>query len=202
MRRDSTESPLYPRKQTFAAQEHFGLKKRTLDVRFTPNSGHKWLCRGMSAYDPKRKLAVPGLNAKAYFVKSLTEGVAPPSALHRITAVVRTRSPGDVKFENRTELLKSIAKGFSGNVFLDKCLGWDCVRYESTREDPNRPQFPGFVFVISKQGFAVLHPDSPRFVINLEYRQYFARGQQPLSQKALEIEVEPFQKSLEFTPIE
>jgi len=24
------------------------------DVRFAPNSGHKWLGRGMSAFDPKR----------------------------------------------------------------------------------------------------------------------------------------------------
>ncbi len=36
------------------AQEHFGLKKRTLDVRSTPDSGRKWLWRGMSASDPKR----------------------------------------------------------------------------------------------------------------------------------------------------
>ncbi len=26
------------------------------DVRFTPESGHKWLGRGMSAFDPKRTL--------------------------------------------------------------------------------------------------------------------------------------------------
>ncbi len=36
------------------AQERLGLKKRTSDVRFAPNSGRKWLCRGMSAYDPKQ----------------------------------------------------------------------------------------------------------------------------------------------------
>ncbi len=36
------------------AQERFGLKKRTLDVCFAPESGHKWVGRGMSAYDPKR----------------------------------------------------------------------------------------------------------------------------------------------------
>ncbi len=33
------------------AQEWVGLKKRTLDVCFAPKSGHKWLGRGMSAYD-------------------------------------------------------------------------------------------------------------------------------------------------------
>ncbi len=31
----------------------------TGDVRFAPNSGHKWLWRGMSAFDPKRTLVVP-----------------------------------------------------------------------------------------------------------------------------------------------
>ncbi len=38
------------------AQERFGLKKRTFDVRLAPNSGHKWVLRRMSAYDPKRTL--------------------------------------------------------------------------------------------------------------------------------------------------
>lgn len=143
----------------------------------------------------------PSLTAKAYFIKRLTEGVTPPSELHRVTAVVRTLSLGDVKFENRTELLQHLAREFSEKSFLDKCLGWDCARYEFTSEDPSHPQFPGFVFVIRAQGFVVLHPDSPRFVINLEYRQYYARGQQPLSAEALETEVEPFQKSLFLTPL-
>ncbi len=34
------------------AQERPGLKKRTLDVCLHPDSGHEWLWRGMSAYDP------------------------------------------------------------------------------------------------------------------------------------------------------
>ncbi len=29
------------------------------NVRFAPNSGHKWVGRGMSAFDPKRTLAIP-----------------------------------------------------------------------------------------------------------------------------------------------
>ncbi len=32
-----------------------GVRRHT-DVRFAPKSGRKWLCRGMSAYDPKRTL--------------------------------------------------------------------------------------------------------------------------------------------------
>jgi hypothetical protein len=34
-------------------QERFGLKKRTLNVCFTPNSGRKSVRRWESAYDPK-----------------------------------------------------------------------------------------------------------------------------------------------------
>lgn len=140
----------------------------------------------------------PNLTAKAYFIKRLTEGVTSPSELHRLTAVVRTLNVGDVKIENPIDFLESVAMGFSGKSFLDKCLGRDCVRYQSTSEHRN-PQFPGFVFIISKHGFVVLHPASPTLVINVEYRQYYARGLQPLSAEALEREVEPFHKSLEIT---
>ncbi len=146
---------------------------------------------------------VPGLTAKAYFIKRLTEGVAPPSERHRLTAEIRTISLGDVKFENRAELLRHLAGELSlhsGKTYLDKCLARDCAKYEYTREHRNY-NFPGFVFVINALGFVVLHPDSPKLIINLEYRQYYARGRQPLSVEALETEVEPFQESLELRPL-
>ncbi len=38
------------------AQERMGPKKRSLDVRSYPISGHKWLWRWMSASDPKATL--------------------------------------------------------------------------------------------------------------------------------------------------
>ncbi len=52
MRRGVSERPFYPRTRTSAAQERFGLKKRTLDVCLTPNSGRNWHWRWMSASDP------------------------------------------------------------------------------------------------------------------------------------------------------
>ncbi len=58
MLRGAPESPLYPRKQTSSAQERFGLKKQTFDVCLTPESGRKWLGRGMSAFDPERTFVV------------------------------------------------------------------------------------------------------------------------------------------------
>jgi tetratricopeptide (TPR) repeat protein len=142
----------------------------------------------------------PNMAVRAYFIKRLSEGTTSPSDLHRLTAVVRTFRVGDVKIEKPLDLLESIARGFSGST-LGKCFGRDCVRYQSTSEEQKNPQFPGCVFEISKQGFIVLHPDSPTLVINLEYRQYYAREVQPLSGEALEREVEPFQNSLEFTAL-
>ena len=58
MLRGPTESPLYPRKRTSSAQERFGLKKPTSDVRLAPESGRKWAWRWRSEVDPKQKSAV------------------------------------------------------------------------------------------------------------------------------------------------
>ena len=142
----------------------------------------------------------PNVTAKAYFLKRLTEGVTSPSELHRLTAVVRTLNVGDVKIEYPTRFLESIGRGFSGSSFLDKCLERDCVRYQSTSEDRDNPQFPGSVFVISKQGFVVLHRHSSTLVINVEYRQYYALGVQPLSAEALEKRLSHFKRAWSLAP--
>jgi len=142
------------------------------------------------------------LTARVYFLKRLTEeGALSPSELHRLTAVVRTFNVGAAKTDAPTEILKSIGREFSGETSLDKCSGRDCLRYQSTTEDRSNPQYPGHVFVLSKTGYVVLHPDSAALAINVEYRQYHSRDVKPLSQAALEAEVESFQKSLRFTAV-
>jgi len=134
---------------------------------------------------------------RAYFIKWLSEETASPSDLHRLTAVVRVLNVDDMKVESNIGFLKEMADGFSGETFLDKCFGRDCMRYQSTSEVQN-PKFPNSVFLISKHGFVVPHPTSSTLFIMVEYRQYYAQGVQPLSAEALEREVEPFQDSLEF----
>ncbi len=47
-------------KTATVGMQTFGLKKRTSDVRFTPESGRKWAWRWRSAVDPKRKSTTPG----------------------------------------------------------------------------------------------------------------------------------------------
>jgi hypothetical protein len=143
----------------------------------------------------------PHWTVRAYFIKRLKEEVKSPFDLHRLSAVVRTSNVEGLKIENHIDFLKEIAKGLSGESFLDKCFGRDCVRYQSTKTQKN-PRFPGSVFLISKRGSVLLHPDSPTLLIMVEYRQYYAQGAQPLSAEALETEVEPFQESLEFTPLQ
>ncbi len=49
-----------PKSRHSDAQERLGLEKRTLDVRLAPKSGHKRVCRGMSAFDPKRTFTASG----------------------------------------------------------------------------------------------------------------------------------------------
>jgi tetratricopeptide (TPR) repeat protein len=158
-----------------------------------PPRGEGWV-----VLDPAPQVDPKVMAVKAYFVKRLTEGATSPSRLHRLTAVVRTVEIGDL-IGSRAHLLQSIAGRFSG--VLDTCFRGECVRYENTTEDRSNPAFPGLVFVISKQGLVVLHPDSPTLAINVEYRQYHAQGVTPLSAEALEREVEPFQRSLEFTAV-
>jgi hypothetical protein len=60
MRGGEPESPLYPRKQTLAAENYIAPRKRTSDVRFAPKSGRKWLWCGMSAFDPQATFAQSG----------------------------------------------------------------------------------------------------------------------------------------------
>ncbi len=78
MRRGVPERPLYPRKRTLVAQERFGPNKRTLDVRFTPESGHKWLWRWMSASDPTRTFDLIGYQRQGSAINGHSQG---PSAM-------------------------------------------------------------------------------------------------------------------------
>ena len=56
-------------------------------VRFAPDSGHKWLCRGMSAYDPKRTLTTLHLG---WLLTPLCLPCDPPRASGRGLPAART----------------------------------------------------------------------------------------------------------------
>lgn len=145
------------------------------------------------------------------FVKYLKVPATRPAELKSVVASVRTRSLGDVKFESRTELLQQLARELlevfqrvpqsrllKSKASLEKCLGWDCVRYEAIQEDYSSRLFPGSVFILNVLGFLYLHPDSTAHIVALEYSQRYLKGEMPAR---LEAEVEPFLKSLAFGPL-
>jgi hypothetical protein len=152
------------------------------------------------------------------FVKYLKVPATRPAELKSVLVSARTRSLGDVKFESRTELLQQLARELlehsdrlyipygrvpqsrllKSKASLEKCLGWNCVRYEATVEDYSSRIFPGSVFILNLLGFLYLHPDSTASIVALEYSQRYLKGEMP---PRLEAEVEPFLKSLVFGPV-
>jgi hypothetical protein len=133
------------------------------------------------------------------------------SKTHTFYAAVMTTSLGNVTVESRTELLQHLARVWSvgekgepqstplhTKVAFGKYLGRDCVRYESIKEDRSSRVLPGSVFIMITKGFIFLHPDSSTFLLRLEYSERYLLGELSFS---LEAEVEPFFRSLVFTPI-
>ena len=155
----------------------------------------------------------PNWTLHVALLKKLRETIKRPSEFHLIYAFVKTQSLGNVTFGNRTELLQYLAQALEnenrGNpdprvrnleskASLDKYLGWDCIRYEIRWESHNPPAFPGFIFLHTVRGFQFLHPDSSTLVIDISYSERYLRGQQSIP---LEAEIEPFLRSLVFTPV-
>ncbi len=89
-------------------------------------------------------------------------------------------------------------KNLEGQVCVESCQGKACGRFDLTVEDHGVPYAPGSVFILTERDFYLLHPDSPEVVVHLSYSQRFLRGEKPL---LIEAEIEPFLKSLVFTPI-
>ncbi len=74
------------------AQERLGLKKRTLNVCFAPDSGRKWLSRGMPAFDPKRTFAVLGVFGLSHERLRRCYGLAPAHCIPGAGAVSLMRA--------------------------------------------------------------------------------------------------------------
>lgn len=81
---------------------------------------------------------------------------------------------------------------------LAKCYGYDCVRFDLVRQDHAPADFPDAVLIITRRGFAVPHPQAPGFQVWVEWSERFPPG---TSRHPLDAELEPFLKSLQFTPI-
>lgn len=175
-----------------------------------PPKGENWFMVGPGAYE---NWAFP-----ITFAKRLREKIERPAEAEMNFARVKTLNFGNVTFRNPAEILRYLAhdivaqdlesqnranpglgiKNFQVKASVEKYLGRDCVTYELSYEVHNWRPFPGFVFIMDGKGLLFLHPDSPTFVIGLEYYQRYLRGEKPYR---VEPEVEPFLKSLVFTSL-
>jgi ankyrin repeat protein len=151
-----------------------------------------------------------------HFSKGTTRG-----EYHTVTAFARSSDTEFASWANRlvlaregllTEQLLSLGakiqeqqwqdsryKPLEARYALDSSLGKECVRFDFTVEDRGVPYAPGSVFVLTVHDFYCLHPDSSNLVVYIAYSQRFLQGEQALP---IESEVEPFLRSLEFTPIQ
>jgi len=83
---------------------------------------------------------------------------------------------------------------------VDRSLGADCIRHAASMEDRGVPGYPvGSVFILEVRGLRCVHPSDPRLVIDISYSQRFPRGQ--AWDAAFDAKVEPFLRSLTFTPL-
>ena len=159
-----------------------------------------------------------------WFLVDLPAPLAPPwkrtvmffkvvGKLHSVYAAVDTADFPDVAAmtstgrtailqELRSEILEEFNPRFKPldvKASLDKCLGYDCLRYKKVAEDHSPRDVPGYVLILTQEGFVVPHPHSPTFFIWVwvQYSQRFPPGQKPFP---IEAELEPFLTSLAFTP--
>lgn len=84
------------------------------------------------------------------------------------------------------------------NASLEKTAGAECMKYRKTLEDHRVRRFPGTVFIMSDLGILCVHPDSPRFTINIWISQRHLRGEQPVP---VQPELAHVLDSLKFLPI-
>lgn len=162
-----------------------------------PPRGDNWFIA------PSMSLA-PNVTYVAAFAKQTRERT------YTIRAAVLTVDMKDERFGSPTEFLRVVERAIeeemktsprhrllASRVSLESSLGSNCVVYDQTVEDSGVPQFPGSIFILTMHGFRCAHPHWPRYVIDVGYSQRVPRGDQTLS---VEAEVEPFLKSLMFTP--
>jgi hypothetical protein len=80
---------------------------------------------------------------------------------------------------------------------LDGSLGATCVKYRRVTEITGQfPMFPGLVAMSSTRGLNCLHPQWPRYQIDITFQQLYAKGEAPLP---LDAASESFLKGVVFT---
>jgi hypothetical protein len=85
----------------------------------------------------------------------------------------------------------------SADEQVDRSPGAECLRFDELIEDKRVPRFEGSTFVEHQRGFRCLHPYRKRILVEIAYSERDLAGEPEIAEYA---EVEPFMKSLRFTP--
>jgi hypothetical protein len=85
----------------------------------------------------------------------------------------------------------------SADEQVDRSPGAECLRFDELIEDQRVPRFEGSTFVEHQRGFRCLHPYRKGIIVEIAYSERHLAGEPEIAQYA---EVEPFMKSLRFTP--
>ena len=130
---------------------------------------------------------------------------------HTFAASVNVWDMGELRFADPKELgarfdrdFRAAHKGSSRYTFLDSTYTDDetlsaiCVRIHQAQEDRQVPGWQRSVFVIDAHAIRCVHPYSPKYVIDISYSERRLKDDLPIF---LQSEVEPFLKSLDFTPL-
>jgi len=177
-----------------------------------PGGGERWPIPGAAvvhadraSFPPTPPLTVP-LESVAAGQLFFSKRADLKDASHTIVAGVVTLDGKGAG--NATDLQKQVAAEVAmpigtryrlvrSDVSVDVSLGPNCVRYETAKEDQDVPGFPGIVFLTTARAHRCLHPQWPRYAIEVVYTERRRQGQEPV---AVDAEVETFLGSLRFTP--
>jgi len=177
-----------------------------------PGGGERWSIPGAAvvhadraSFPPTPPLTVP-LESVAAGQLFFSKRADLKDASHTIVAGVVTLDGKGAG--NATDLQKQVAAEVAmpigtryrlvrSDVSVDVSLGPNCVRYETAKEDQDVPGFPGIVFLTTARAHRCLHPQWPRYAIEVVYTERRRQGQEPV---AVDAEVETFLGSLRFTP--
>jgi len=180
--------------------------------------------RGISVLPPvgPRWWAVPGKtfspDTVIFFGKPI--GDHPPQQAAEVRSIVAGvlayplpwhRLPGDVASADdlKRQIDATISEGFlptlaseprhltTAEEVVDRSPGAECVRYDESIEDIRVPQFQGSIFVERQRGFRCLHPFRKGVVVDFGWSERHLAGE---PSAGLDAEVEPFMKSLRFSP--
>ena len=160
-----------------------------------PPQGPQW-ARGSAETLPSTE---SGVVYRAVFFRTPAETDRTSGTSPRVLAVVMVRDLGETRFRSPADFVNSMRtlgartrqryKILGSGASLVERADATCAAYDYEAEDAG--------VVLTVRGVRCLHPQWPNYAVDVSYNQRHPAGQPPI---AMDAEVDPFLRSLEFTP--